>query len=424
MNRKKKLPIGMASFEGIIRDGRTYVDKTELMWKMIELSKYIFLSRPRRFGKSLLVTTLRAYFEGKRELFEGMKITELEKEWIPYPVIRLDLSLAKARNTAEELRNALAWIIEPYEELYGKNESNMMPGERLNSIIKKAFEQTGKQVVLLVDEYDAPMLDVVDEDKKLGDFRQVMQEFYMPLKASEDYIKFCFITGITKFSQLSIFSTINNLANISLLPEFATICGITEEELEGQLADFVEDMAAALECSSQKMLDKLRERYDGYHFANNSQGVYNPFSLINALMMKSLNNYWFSSGTPTFLIKKLREFNTDASALEGVEVVAEAFDLPTEALTDALPLLYQSGYLTIKDYNPTELTYTLGIPNQEVRIGLSKGLLPTYTSLDQINNKGYALPYATSGKKVVKVGIEFDPDAMTAKNWVVSNSSS
>jgi hypothetical protein len=339
------------------------------------------MSRPRRFGKSLLTSTLESYFQGERELFEGLKIMDLEKEWEQYPVIRLDISTAKAQADADALRHSLVLLLSPYEKLYGKNPMELTPGQILTGIIQRAYEITGKQVVVIIDEYDAPLLDVLHDDESLSDKRQVMQEFYVPLKANERYVKFCFITGITKFSQLSIFSTINNLTNVTLDTAFSAICGITEEELSTVLKEDIERLADIQGLSYEEMHQKLKERYDGYHFTKNSPGVYNPFSLLKAFQQREVTNYWFDSGTPTFLIRQMQHFKTDIMSLDKLEVDVSAFDQPTENMEDALPLLYQSGYLTIKDYDRSIEAYTLSIPNQEVRVGLVKGLLPIYTGL-------------------------------------------
>ena len=376
----KKYPIGIQTFSEIIKNKYVYVDKTDLVWKLTHYAKYIFLSRPRRFGKSLLTTTLASYFRGEKDLFEGLKIMQLEKEWNDYPVIRLDLSVAKGKDTAAELRRTLHFML-THQELYSANELEKTPGEMLEGMIRRGT-QKGNQVVVLIDEYDAPLLDVIHDDDMLNEMRRVMQEFYQPLKACEEMIKFCFITGITKFSQLSIFSTINNLKNITLLPQFSALCGITELEVKTDFSDGIKSMAAKYECTEDEMFERLKKRYDGYHFSEESEDIYNPFSLLNAFTDNKLANYWFESGTPTFLIRQMQHFRTDIMSLDHMEVFASDFDQPTEAMQSALPLLYQSGYLTIKGYDRDTETYTLSIPNQEVRIGYVEGLLPVYTGLE------------------------------------------
>ena len=390
----RRYPIGIQTFSEIKKEGYVYVDKTDLVWKVAHYAKYIFLSRPRRFGKSLLTTTLDSYFQGRKDLFEGLKIIELEKEWKAYPVIHVDLSAAKRQPSADDLRRVLVLLLEPLAEKYGKKENEKSPGDVLRGLIHRAFEQTGKQVAVIIDEYDAPLLDRLHDSELLDQLRDVMQEFYVQLKANEAMIKFCFITGITKFSQLSIFSTINNLTNVSMSPEFATICGITDEELTTVLAEDIDRLAKEYGCSSEVMHGKLKLQYDGYHFSGNSKGVYNPFSLLKAFQQKELGNYWFESGTPTFLIRQMQEFRTDITAMDDIEVPSMAFDRPTEAMTTALPLLYQSGYLTIKDYDRESMLYRLSIPNQEVRIGFTDGLLPTYIGLESSDvQTGFALKF-------------------------------
>ena len=378
---KTKYPIGLQTFERIIREGYVYVDKTDLVWEMANSTTYAFLSRPRRFGKSLLTTTLKSYFEGKKELFNGLKIMQLEKEWQQYPVLHIDLSIAKGLDSPSELRKRLNLILSQWGKTYDIDDKEMSPGATFDILIRRTYEQTGRQVVILIDEYDAPLLDILHEDEYLYDMRRVMQEFYQTLKASEAMIRFCFLTGITKFSQLSIFSTLNNIHNISMVPRFATICGITDKELHTCLDDGVERLALSEEYSKGEMYDELRTYYDGYHFAEDSEGVYNPFSLFSALMNEKLDFYWFSSGTPKFLIEQMKRFKTDITGLDEIRATAPAFDQPTENMQNVLPLLYQSGYLTIKGYERRTRAYTLCIPNQEVRVGLVSNLLPAYSNL-------------------------------------------
>ena len=391
--KERKYPIGIQTFARVIEEGCLYIDKTDLVWQLAHYAPFVFLSRPRRFGKSLLTSTLEAYFQGKRHLFEGLKIMPLEQEWQQYPVLRLDISTAKGKDNAEDLRRTLMLMLSrlPY---YDGNVNEHTPGERLAGMIERAYQQTGRQVVVIIDEYDAPLLEVLHEDENLPVFRKVMQEFYVPLKANERFIKFCFITGITKFSQLSIFSTINNLANVTLDPVFNNICGITEREITTFMHDDVQMLADAYEVSYDEMRASLKARYDGYHFAKNSDELYNPFSLLKAFRHKEVANYWFESATPTYLIRQMQHFRTDITSLDLMEMPESAFDRPTEAMTTALPLLYQSGYLTIKGYDRESQLYTLAIPNQEVRIGYTEGLLPVYTGLDSADvQTGFALKF-------------------------------
>ncbi|MBO4907113.1 MAG: ATP-binding protein [Bacteroidaceae bacterium] len=378
---KRRYPVGIQTFSEIINRGCVYVDKTDLMWQVQDAAKYIFLSRPRRFGKSLLTTTFKSFFEGRRDLFEGLKVMELETEWMEYPVIHLDLSMAKGANTVEQLKDNLYFLLEPYVKVYNTDKA-ASPGKQLTAVLRAAHGQEGKQVVLLIDEYDAPLLDVLHTDEQLAAFRHVMQEFYQTLKASEAMIRFCFITGITRFSQVSIFSTLNNLMNITMYRKYANICGITETELHEQLGEDVALLAEENNCTVDDMYQRLRQHYDGYHFTENSEGLYNPYSLFNAFMEGRIKNYWFESGTPTYLIEQLKHFKTDITTLDDFEVPDSSLQRPTQTLMSALPLLFQAGYLTIKGYDPETYIYNVAIPNQEVRIGLTEALLPAYSGLN------------------------------------------
>ena len=381
---KKQLrlcPLGMQNFEEIIRKDRLYVDKTRQVYELTHgVSKYVFLSRPRRFGKSLLTSTLHSYFEGRKELFRGLAIERLETEWERYPVLHFDMSLGKHMEKAQ-LETYLGLQLAEHEKTYGIKNPVEGNNNRLTALIRTAFEQTGKQVVVLIDEYDAPLLDIVHEEENLPILRNVMRNFYSPLKACDPYLRFVFLTGITKFSQLSIFSELNNITNVSMEPEFADICGISKEELTEQLGDYVDVVAEAYGYTHEKMLEELTFRYDGYHFTWPSPDIFNPFSLLNALARKRLDSYWFGSGTPTFLIEMMRKFNVAPSQIGKVDLGVEGFDAPTEQLEDMNPLLYQSGYLTIKGGDPLIGIYTLDIPNNEVRTGLMSSLLPKYSGI-------------------------------------------
>ncbi len=393
METGRKYPVGIQTFSEMIRCGYVYVDKTDLVWQMTHYAKYIFLSRPRRFGKSLLTSTLHSYFSGEKELFEGLKIMTLEQEWMQFPVLHFDLSGAK-HMPAQGVRDELSRLLDKMEEDFGTNPKEKTPGMRLAGLIERAYEQTGRQVVVIIDEYDAPLLDVLHEDERLIEMREVMQEFYQRLKMMEPKIKFCFITGITKFSQLSIFSTINNLTNITMDARFAAICGITEQELLTTLQEDIQSLAEEYGVTYEAMRQKLKLQYDGYRFSEAPVEIYNPYSLMKAFQQSKVSNYWFESGTPTFLIHQLKHFHTDIMSLDHLEVPSTAFDQPTEAMTNALPLLYQSGYLTIKGYDPETEAYTLALPNQEVRVGYVRGLLPTYIGLDDANvQMGFAMKF-------------------------------
>ena len=374
----KLYPVGIQTFEEIIKRNLLYVDKTEYIYRMTHTGgKYFFLSRPRRFGKSLLASTLHSYFEGKKELFEGLAIEKQEKEWIEYPVLHFDLSGGKHLEK-DQLERYLSYILEENERKYGIKSDKIDPNVRLNELIKLLFEKTGKQVVVLIDEYDAPLLDVVHQETSLDVLRNIMRNFYSPLKKCEPYLRFVFLTGITKFSQMSIFSELNNISNVSMLPQYAGICGITQEELERDMSADVEALGAKLGKSKEETFLALREYYDGYHFASVSPDVFNPFSLLNALANGNLDYYWFSSGTPTYLLEMLRKFQVMPSQIGGNEADKSEFDAPTEKMATITPLLYQSGYITIKGYDPDTELYLLDIPNKEIRVGLYRSLLPYY----------------------------------------------
>ena len=382
---QRKYPIGIQTFSKIREGNYLYIDKTELIYRIAHSdSNYMFLSRPRRFGKSLLISTLQCYFEGRRELFDGLAIDRLETEWTAYPVLRFDMSLGKWMDQ-ERLNRYLHDCLNDNEARLGIH-SDYHPEDtniRLKNLIQQAYRKYNRQVVVLIDEYDAPLLDVVHEDRDLPVLRNVMRNFYSPLKACDPYLRFVFLTGITKFSQLSIFSELNNILNISMLPEYAAICGITQEEMESQMKPDLDRMADRLGLGKEETLARLRDYYDGYHFTWPSPDIYNPFSLLNAFSNNQLDAYWFGSGTPTYLIEMLRKFNMTASRL-GTDTTALAsdFDAPTERLTNLIPLLYQSGYYTIKEGDPLFGAYTIGIPNREVRIGLMKSLVPYYLTPD------------------------------------------
>ena len=380
MERQRKYPVGIQTFSELREKGYVYVDKTETVFRMANgNSKYVFLSRPRRFGKSLLASTLHAYFEGRRDLFKGLAIERLEKEWEEYPVIHFDMSKGK-QYESERLNAYLIHQIKRNEKRLGMEGSGDDPGVRFSDLIENLNEQTRKQVVVLIDEYDAPLLDVVHEEENLPKLRYVMRNFYSPLKGSEQYLKFVFITGITKFSQLSVFSEFNNLSNISMLPQYAAICGITKEELSEQMAEDVEILGKKLGKTREETLSALTDYYDGYHFTWPSPDVFNPYSLMHAFDDGRIGAYWFETGTPTYLIEMLRKYKVIPQEIGGVKCGSEYFDTPLELMTNITPLFYQSGYLTIKAFSPFKKQYTLDLPNEEVRLGLMKSLLPEYVT--------------------------------------------
>lgn len=378
IQQRRLYPIGIQTFSEIRRKDYLYIDKTEYVYKMANLdSKYLFINRPRRFGKSLLISTFHAYFEGCKELFQGLAIEKLEREWTKYAVLHFDMSTAKHVDR-EQLEQELNLKLLKYEEVYGRREGEVDANQRLQGLIERACAQTGRQVVVLIDEYDAPLLDVIHEDRNLPVLRNVMRNFYSPLKACDPYLRFVFLTGITKFSQLSIFSELNNIKNISMDEPYAAICGITHDEMLTQMDIDINLLADKLSLSREETLALLKNNYDGYHFTWPSPDIYNPFSLLTAMSKGQIGSYWFGSGTPTYLIEMLNKFHVKPQQIGGRKALSEAFDAPTERMTDITPLLYQSGYVTIKNYSPLTNLYTLDIPNKEVRMGLMKSLLPGF----------------------------------------------
>lgn len=374
----KLYPIGIQTFERIRKEDKLYIDKTEYIYRMAHTSgTYFFLGRPRRFGKSLLVTTMQSYFEGKKELFKGLAIENLEKEWTEYPVLHFDMSGGKHMDK-EQLEEYLDYRLQEEEKKWGVTKPVKGANNRLIDLINTAYEKSGKQVVVLIDEYDAPMLDVVHEKEQLDMLRNMMRNFYSPLKYSEAKLRFVFLTGITKFSQVSIFSELNNIINISMNDEYAGICGITKEELLAQMSEDIDELAKSQELTREETIAELKENYDGYHFSAKSPDVYNPFSLLNCFSTREFGAYWFSSGTPTYLIKMMRKFKVMPTNISRMYAKSSAFDAPTENMTAITPLLYQSGYLTIKGYDKFSKLYTLDLPNKEIKVGLFESLLPNY----------------------------------------------
>ena len=388
-----KYPVGIQTFLKIREKGYLYIDKTKYIVDFREKGmKYVFLSRPRRFGKSLFASTLQAYFEGRKELFEGLAIADYEKDWVKHPVFHFDLSGAK-HMTIEQLERYLADMLEEQETIWGYKTHQVDANLRLKDLVKKAYEKTGEKAVVIIDEYDAPLLDVVHEKENLQPLRRIMQNFYSPLKMLDPYLEFTFITGITKFPQSSIFSGLNNLDNISMFDQYSAICGISKTELTTQMKPDIEAMGEALNMTYEECLKELTQFYDGYHFSENSEDIFNPFSLVKALNARDIAPYWFGSGTPSFLLKLLDQYHVNLSTLESQEAVLSSFDQSTEEMTDTLPLLYQSGYLTIKKYEPMFQEYTLGIPNKEVRDGLLNSLIPHYVNPRRSDNNAFLLGF-------------------------------
>lgn len=375
----RRYPIGIQTFEKLIEGRYLYIDKTKQIYDLTHgNSGYIFLSRPRRFGKSLLASTLHSYFEGRSDLFSGLAIEQLETEWTRHPVLHFDMS--KAKHVCEaQLLSELGRQLSEYEQQWDIDQVHPYPNARLEHLIKSTYRKTGRKVVVIIDEYDAPLLDVIHEDTDLPKLREIMRNFYSPLKACDPYLRFVFITGITKFSQLSIFSELNNINNISMWDKYGALCGITKDELLTQLRPEIETLSAKQNLSFEATVQALTHKYDGYHFSAQSPDLFNPFSLLNCFDRMELGDYWFSSGTPTYLIEMMRRFGCEPSTITNrIEALSTDFDAPTERMTSIMPLMYQSGYLTIKDFDPSVNIFTLDIPNEEVRSGLMNALIPNY----------------------------------------------
>ena len=388
---RKLYPIGIQTFERIRKEDKLYIDKAMYVYRMTHTDgTYFFLGRPRRFGKSLLVSTFDSYFSGKKQLFEGLAIEKMETEWTQYPVIRLDMSGGKHMEK-DELVDYLCDMLEEQEDLLGVTGKDKAPNLRFKDLILQLYKKTGKQVVVLIDEYDAPLLDVARDQGKLDELRNVMRNFYSPLKKYEEYLRFVFLTGITKFSQVSIFSELNNITNVSMDDEYAGICGISKEELVTHMSEDIEELAQKLELSKDDTVAKLKEYYDGYHFSANSPDMFNPYSLLNCFAKGKLEAFWFTSGTPTYLLNMMRKFNVVPTDLRTTYGRSTAFDAPTENMKTLTPLLYQSGYITIKGYDPLSQLYTLDIPNKEIKVGLFESLLPNYLEGQYAENGDVAI---------------------------------
>ena len=385
---KFKYPVDTDQFQIIREQGLLYVDKTDLMFDLANRYRYVFLARPRRFGKSLLCNTFKAYFQGQKELFNGLKVMEMEKEWKKHPVLHFTLSGLK-NVTVPLAQSKLENLISDYEKIYGRDPELKTPGARFRGLIHRAKEQTGENVVVILDEYDAAIMRLMYEPERLADMRSMLREFYQVLKDEGAYLRFVFITGVTKFSQLSIFSELNNLNQISLDNRYSGICGITQEELDTVLRPCIEDYAQNLHISVDDAYALLKKNYDGYHFSPKGQDVYAPFSLLRALDKNDTNHYWFESGTSTALLEHLKRYPiTRALDYDGVEVCENEFSIPCESADTPMPLLYQSGYLTIASYDPLLKLYVLKIPNNEVRKGLIDCLMPIILKRTVADNNG------------------------------------
>ena len=378
----KIYPIGIQNFESLRKDGFFYIDKTALVYQLVKTGRYYFLSRPRRFGKSLLISTLEAYFQGKKELFTGLAIEKLEKDWIEYPILHLDLNIERY-DTPESLGNILEKNLAEWEKLYGAEISERTFSLRFAGIIKRACEQTGQRVVILVDEYDKPMLQAIGNQELQKEYRNALKPFYGVLKTMDGCIKFALLTGVTKFGKVSVFSDLNNLNDLSMWNKYIDICGISDKELQENLEEEMHEFAEAQGMMYEQFRDKLREYYDGYHFTQNSIGIYNPFSLLNAFDRKEFGSYWFETGTPTYLIELLKRYHYDLEHMAHAETYADVLN-SIYGDEEPLPVIFQSGYLTIKGYNEEFGLYRLGFPNREVEEGFVKFLIPYYTRFNKI----------------------------------------
>ena len=389
----RKLPIGIQTFEKLREGDYLYVDKTALVWRIASTETPYFLSRPRRFGKSLLLSTFEAYFEGKKELFEGLAIADMEKEWKTYPVFHLDLN-AEKYDSPQALVEILSRQLTQWELKYGKGEDEETLSGRFAGVIRRASEQADRGVVVLVDEYDKPLLQALDDGALLDDYRKTLKAFYGVLKSSDRYLRFVFLTGVTKFAQVSVFSDLNQLNDISMKPQYATICGITRQELEDTFIPELNRLAETNELTYEETLNKMTSLYDGYHFCEFAEGVFNPFSVLNVFDGYKFSNYWFQSGTPSFLVELLKMSEYDLRTLiDGEEANASSIMEYRVDANNPIPLIYQSGYLTIKGYEPLFRTYTLGYPNEEVKIGFIETLIPSYLNQPTRESNFYVVSF-------------------------------
>lgn len=385
---EQKYPVGIESFAKLREYGMVYVDKTELIHRLVSKPAYIFLSRPRRFGKSLLLSTISAIFEGRRDLFQGLAINSMEWDWVSHPVFVVNFVNAYT-DSEDGLTAILNAQVSRWEEIYGRNDSESTLAQRFYGVIRRAAEQTGKRVVVLIDEYDKFLVSTIDNDELNRRFRAMLKPFYSTLKAADQYIRFAMITGVTRFSRLSIFSDLNNLRDISLNEDFATICGITEAEIKEGMMPGVEGLARSLDVSSGEALERLKKNYDGYHFTSDQTDIYNPFSLLNALEDKKISDYWFASGTPTFLLNLLRSKPGEVKDFFNIAAKASSLTEISSYAVNPESLLFQTGYLTIKEYNTRRETFVLGIPNGEVERGLMNGLLPVFSGRDKSQSETF-----------------------------------
>ena len=380
-----KYPIGIQQFEENRLGDWIYVDKTAHVYNLAQGGKYFFLSRPRRFGKSMLLSTLEAYFQGKKHLFKGLAIEQLETEWAEHAVLHIDLN-AKPFKKIEDLYDLLNDQLTIYEKMYDSVAVDKSPEGRLRQLIRAAKQKTGRNVVVLVDEYDKPMLQAIGNEELQTEFRNALKAFYGVLKSADGDLRFAMLTGVTKFSKVSVFSDLNNLKDISMSPHFHDICGITEAELHAVFDEEVGKLAVVNEQTKEEAYETLRQRYDGYHFCPNSSGLYNPFSVLLTLSERQYGSFWFSTGTPTYLVQLMKEADLNPSALSGYEASASELDSIQISVDNPIAVLYQSGYLTIKGYDSRFKVYTLDYPNDEVKEGFVNFLVPYYTYSKSVNH--------------------------------------
>jgi len=375
---KRKMPIGIQDFEKLRTEGYVYVDKTERIYEMVRQGGYYFLSRPRRFGKSLLISTLEALFLGKREVFKGLAIdSKPDIDWAVYPVLRLDLN-TQVYDSPVRLVNVLNTALLSWESLYGKDNSAVDLGPRFESVIRHAYEKTGRRVVILVDEYDKPMLQAIDNPELQDAYRSTLKGFYGALKSMDEYIRFAILTGVTKFSKVSVFSDLNNLNDISMDADYTDICGITEEELLSNFKPEISALATANGMTETECISSMRIRYDGYHFHPSGPGMYNPFSVLLTLNKREFGSYWFDTGTPTYLVTLLQKHSYRLQDLSQVRIKSDVLGSVDPESKNPIPVIFQSGYLTIKGYDSEFRTYILGFPNEEVEEGFVNFLIPFY----------------------------------------------
>ena len=381
----KIYPIGIQNFEKLRTGGYFYIDKTELIYRIIKTGSYYFLSRPRRFGKSLLISTIEAYFQGKKELFEGLAMEKLEKDWIDHPILHLDLN-AKKFDTEDDLLRLIDRQFLIYEQKYGSAQSDETIDDRFVTLIRKAYEKTGRKVVILIDEYDKPLLQTIEDDVLQKEYRETLKAFYGVMKSMDGYIQFAMLTGVTKFGKISVFSDLNNLDDISMREPYVNLCGLSEQEIHDNLEEELHELAEAQKITYQEACDKLKNYYDGYHFVENTIGIYNPFSLLHTFKYNKFGNYWFETGTPSYLVELLKRSHYDLERMANEETNADVLNSIYADSLNPIPVIYQSGYLTIKSYDEEFGIYRLGFPNREVEEGFVRYLMPFYTSINKIES--------------------------------------